>query len=193
MEPTNMGNILPRRVVRVVLLVIAVALLSVVVLGVAWQFRHRHYFGHFADYGIHTDLLSANEDWGVPGVRTSYAMKVTNLSFRPVKFQAIKLPGGFAGYGFLYHEVIQRWDSKKGWVTYSDSSVLNKGRPWTEPNASVTLWPGQSIYPTGVEALGAKEGMSEGDKLRILIFPKFEVSTAEQGEAIYSRPFRVHR
>lgn len=120
-------------------------------------------------------------------------MKVTNLTFWPVRFEAVKLPGGFAGYGFEYHKAIQRWDKTAGWVTYSDSTVLDRGTSWAKPNAFVTLWPGESIYPTGAEALAAKEGISEGDELRILIFPKFAVSSPEEAGAICSRPFRVRR
>jgi hypothetical protein len=182
-----------RRVLKKLLLVFVTALVLAVLLGCTWELRHRRYLGHFVGYGIHTDMFCANEDWGVPGIRASYSMRVINLTLWPVKFQVIKLPGGFVGYGFEYHEVIQRWDNKTGWVTFSDSTALEQGTPSSNPNATVTLWPGQSVYPTGVEALGAREGISEGDRLRILIFPKFAVSTAERGKAIYSQPFVVHR
>jgi hypothetical protein len=172
-----------------------IALFLVLLFCLKWEVRHKSRFGHFAGYGLHSDIISEDHDLAIPGVRTAYSLVLTNLTPLPTKLEVIKMPGGYSGYGYKYHYEIEKWDQRSNsWATVLDSVAISKGTAWAEPNASLTVWPGQSIYPIGWDALAATEGITEGDTLRIVVFNTFQTSgTAGKPNQIYSSSFVVRR
>jgi len=167
-------------------------LILLTLFGCALELRHRSKYGHFAAYGIHTDVVSENHDLGIPGVQTVYCMVLTNLTFFPAKFEAIKLPGGFIGSGYKYHDQLQKWDQKSGsWVTVMDTVAVSAGSGWDRPNITRTIWPGQSIYPIGWDAIAATEGVTSGDTVRIAVFNTFRPVAALPETPAYSPVFIV--
>jgi hypothetical protein len=162
--------------------------LAGVALLVAMQGWHHLRYGHFIGYGWDVDLMKRREDLGIPGVTTTYNVRLTNLTIHSLDFEGIKLPGGFVGSGVLLRTRIDRWDAGKGaWVTVDESKA------WEEyPGARVTLKikPLRSKYVWGWAAIAAGLNFKKGDKLRLVILSSATKREGEPGQhAFYTAPF----
>ena len=141
--------------VRLLLLIAATA----AVVSVAYrEFRYRNRFGHFPSYGIQADFRHVNNQLGIPGVRTSYCLMVTNFTVLPTTFEVIRLPGGIVGTGLEPRFRIEKWRERtREWLILVDSAAPDRSG-LDHPNSVVRLWPGQSFCPAGCYALAPMDG-----------------------------------
>jgi hypothetical protein len=156
----------------------------------AWiEVRHHSRFHDLVGYGWHVDLVERSADLGIPGIRTTYAVWLTNYTVCPQIFEGIKLPGGYVGSGVFYPDRIERWDaSKHSWITVRQT--LRSEMPGSLVRKRI--WPGQSIFASGWDAVAATDGIRKGDTVRIVVFSSFGDGETRKGQkAFYSPEFTI--
>jgi hypothetical protein len=156
-----------------------------------WRYFKR--FGHFASYGLHTDFWQFKRDIGVPGIRTSYCMAVSNFTVLPIGFEVVRLPGGIVGNEELSRARVEKWNDRiNAWQLLVDSaapgsSILNY------PKFSVKVWPGQSFYPAGCSALTALDGLRKGDSIRVVALTSLTKADGDPEQRLFYSPTLVLR
>jgi hypothetical protein len=92
-------------------------------------------------YGVRVDVMRMTADVGIPGVTTSYSVKLRNHTALPMTFEGVQLPGGYPASGVWHHYRIEKRDTKaKTWrtvvevnpTTMGDNPVVTKRRPHHE-------------------------------------------------------------
>jgi len=91
-------------VIAFLMLILASASLSV------FEGWHHVRYGHFIDYGLHTDVVLGDSD---VGKGDTYYARAWNLSASTVLIEGCRLPGGSVGSGILYRWDVQRLDPLK--------------------------------------------------------------------------------
>jgi len=173
-----------------------VALTSVVVVILAFfalaELVHLVRFGHFVRYGYDVDLVTENGDLGIPGVRTSYCLRVTNYTFSPLSIEGLQLPPGITDGEILYHTRIEKYDKRAtSWLAVMDSVAVN-GASLANPNTIKRVLPGHSVYPDGCDAVAALDGIQKGDTVRVVAFTSYAKPEGAPGQlAFYSPAFTV--
>jgi hypothetical protein len=154
------------------------------------EVRHYIRFHDLCGYGWHADLLKRSVDIGIPGIKTEYALWLTNDSIRPQTFEGIQLPGGYVGSGVIYRDRIERWDAKqRSWVTIREAVRSDMAG---YPLVTQRVWPGQSVLASGWDAIAAMDGISKGDSIRIVVLSSFDNGAAGKGlRTFYSSDFSI--
>ena len=175
------------------LLFTVAALLCTLVIGL--ELAHRYNYGHFVSYGLHVDVLTKEENIGIPGQTKLYWAELSNYSFLPVVLTACDYTTDTLSPGSDYPYAVQRWiASSQTWQTIADMGrkdfcyPIPLGRGGTHI-VSKRLWPGKSVRIMDWEATGAREHFQKGDLARFVVFRKVDESAAWK-DAIPSRPFK---
>lgn len=159
-------------------LLIFVALVLVASLGVGVM-----------SYGVHVDIMRATADVGIPGVTSSYAVKLRNYTVFPITFEGVQMPGGYPASGVWYHYQVERWDAKA--QTWNTVAEIN---PATMGNNRVVIkrvWPGGTLYPVTWEATAARDAFRKGDQARFVIFSSLKPADAAGQKIMYSPGFQI--
>jgi hypothetical protein len=105
-----------------------IAMLAVAIALASFELLHHRRFGHFVQYGTHTDIIitptGANSE-------AFHLVRLLNLSFSTIDIEGCRMGGGYAGNGIFYDFDVQKWDtSSRQWLTFrgadtwdADSSV----------------------------------------------------------------------
>jgi len=140
-------------------------------------------------YGVHVDIMRMTADVGIPGVTTSYAVKLSNRTVLPITFEGVQMPGGYPTSGVWYHYRVERWDAKaKTWCTVAE---INPTTMSNNPVVTKRLWPGGTLYPVTWEATAAREAFQKGDQARFVIFSSLKAADASGQKIIYSPAFQI--
>jgi hypothetical protein len=161
-----------------------------------WECSHHIGFGDFFDYGHHVDLVEDPSDLGVPRQEKTYCLRVGNYTLFPLKFEAIQTPelGTLDGQA-IFHDEIEKWSGQtRRWVRVGDSSTFPDPARSVRPNSTKTVWPGQSIYPTGCYELASVDGINDGDMVRLAAFTLYLQPPGSPGQkGFYSPPLTIRK
>lgn len=142
-----------------------------------------------SSYGVHVDIMRMTADIGIPGVATSYAVRLRNQTAFPITFEGVQLPGGYPASGVWYHYRIEKWDAKaKTWNTVSEVNPVTMG---SNPVVTKRVWPGGTLYPVTWEATAARDAFQKGDQARFVIFSSLRPANASGQKIIYSPAFQI--
>jgi hypothetical protein len=178
---------LSQRLPKVILIGLGIVAVSLILGLEAWHFALFH---HPFFYGLHADLIQREADFGIPGVKTVYVVRIFDYTLLPQDFEGVQLPGGYIGSAVSYRDRIEKWNEEvRRWDAVRETDALD----WKAfPRTTTKIWPGRSIYAAGWQAVGAIDGIKKGDTVRLVIFRTFSrAGTGEQESAIYSPAFKV--
>jgi len=140
-------------------------------------------------YGVHVDIMRTTADVGIPGVTTSYGVKLRNHTVLPITFEGVQMPGGYPASGVWFHYRVERWDTKaKTWSTVAEINPTTMGN---NPVVTKRVWPGGTLYPVTWEATAARDAFQKGDQARFVIFSSLKAADASGQKVIYSPAFQI--
>jgi hypothetical protein len=140
-------------------------------------------------YGVHVDIMRTTTDVGIPGVTTSYAVKLRNHTVLPITFEGVQMPGGYPSSGVWYHYRVERWDARtKTWSTVAEINPTMLGN---NPVVTKRVWPGGTLYPVTWEVTAARDAFKKGDRARFVIFSSLKAADASGQKTIYSPAFQI--
>ena len=140
-------------------------------------------------YGVHVDIMRMTADIGIPGVTTSYAVKLRNHTVLPITFEGVQMPGGYPVSGVWYHYRVERWDARaKTWYTVAEINPTAMGN---NPVVTKRVWPGETLCPVTWEATAARDAFQKGDQARFVIFSSLKPAGASGQRIIYSPAFQI--
>jgi hypothetical protein len=140
-------------------------------------------------YGVGVDVMRMTADVGIPGVTTSYSVKLRNHTALPMTFEGVRLPSGYPASGVWYHYRIEKWDTKaRTWYTVAEVNPTTMGN---NPVVTKRVWPGGTLYPVTWEATAARDAFQKGDQARFVIFCSLKPANASGQRIIYSPVFQI--
>jgi hypothetical protein len=140
-------------------------------------------------YGIHVDIMRMTADVGIPGVTTSYAVKLRNQTVFPIAFEGVQLSGGYPASGVWYHYQIDKWNAAA--KTWNTVAVVNPATMGNNRVVTQRVWPGGTLYPVTWEATAARDAFQKGDLARFVIFSSLKPASSKEQKIIYSPSFQI--
>ena len=165
---------------------IGLAVMILLLSSFAWvEVSHRINYGHFVLYGIHIDVVSQRDDFGIPGIENAYAVEAFNCTVLPVALQGCQIPKDISPFEeVVYRYQVQRFDAESNdWV-----KVMGVDPTDCEPLVMTRIWPGQTIRTVDWEATGARDGLQKGDAARFVVFMTFNKMDDAAGQRILASP-----
>ena len=165
-----------------------VVLIALILAVASFESFHKWRFGHFAGYGIHTDIITKSA--GLTQADFHF-VRLLNLTFSTVDLEGCRMGGGYAGNGIFYDFDVQKWDApNRRWLIFRGADEWDTNsdlRSFSQICSRAEL---THIRPltSQIVAWTYKDWITRPDPIRVVVYSSLTQPTEKQ-QVYYSEAF----